>query len=435
MVYMSIKKLSPAYLEFKHMVLLINSLKDETGLWSSKYSGDTIDLFVSSVVIWFTYEAYRSLGLVNEIKISLEMLEKTIIVVANSKDMSLTKLLEILQCSATILKYGNPSRELINTLKRVFLNRQEQLISLVRSFNPYIDYLPSLIVINIANMAKLSNSELGSLLRNTVKEYLRALKERENRDATPLALYWVLEALLELMNLKEKGLCREDEIIAISKRIESLIVNSLSELMNSLEDMPLDIVLWYYHTLESFMKLEGMLKMRMDEPIGRYYSSIVRYILKVGLIKWKETAYAKILRDIRETLLDSQNITLGKDQERSIDLITLSLLIGAYERIGSYVVTYITKHDLKQLKNVENAALILGIAFLILGGHTLTISILQILQRSSIQYTYVFLTACFIAFGSWILYLLIRQGMKSWRDLINIVVLFIRTIVKKLIKP
>lgn len=468
MVHINVEKSLPAYLELKHMILLVDSLKDDIGLWSSKYSGSTIDLFVSSTIIWFTYEAHRSLGMINEINRSLKILEKTVIAVTSPEEMHPDKLLEILHCSTTILKYGSPSQEFINALQKIYLNKHKQLINIIRTCNPYIEYLPSLITINIVSVSKFSN-ELKSLLRDIVKEYIRALREEESKDITPPALYWVLEALLKLISLLkiEKSLYRKDEIIAISKHIESIIVNNLSTFIDTLEDIPLDVVLWYYHILEDFIELEKKLKIHTSSLIEKYHSSLIRHILRIGLIKWKETVYSKILNDIREAILNPQSIALEKGKylkASTIDLITLSLLIGAYEKIGKYIVTYVTRYDLKYLKNIEKIALILGIAFLILGGSIATVlpqlitvllqsiiillqSLLQLILQGqlvsvsspifSILYllTYISFIVNLLTSGFWIIYSLIRQEIKSWRDLIKRMIpliTFIRTVILKM---
>lgn len=425
MVHISFKKKvkGPLYLELKDMLVLIDSLKEENKLWASRCKRNGVDLFLSSIILWFTNETYEKLGLAGEIKSSYEtlksLLEVKLLEVKKLSDTSLEDLLEVLQCVATLMdKYSDKNLDLMNKLYAMFIDEFAYLVGIVKTYSPYNTHLPSLIVLAATYMY--GNRKLeSSKLKEVISSYLENVeKVEEHIDSS--TLYWVITTLSKFLDLKVNN-NYIGKTISVLKHVETIIIKNLISYKDRLEHLPLDKTLWYYHILEKYIQVLNKLELSTDPLIKKLYNAIMKRILKVGTFLWKKTAYGELLYGLRK----SYGSLTSKSLERSdMDLVTLSLLIGAYEKMKKHVVTYVTDYDLERLTKIKSLSLAAGLILVILGTALITYTLITYSSTRMNVFTLIPSLAFSIyvlSSGVNVLYSLFIDKVKSYKDLVKVI--------------
>lgn len=428
---------NPLYLELKEMLLTLDSLKEENKLWSSRCTKGGVDLSLSSIILWFTYRTYVKLNLVNEVKASLRMLESLLKV--KLKDIrSLPKtptedLVEIFQCLITILKYYDElevqklAKELHDKL--CMDHGYKEIISIMSDYDPYTIVLPSLIALTAIYLKK--QGYKSACLDEVIRSYVELIKGLKSDTVDPSAVYWITENLLELASLGEDYI----EIIKNRlKQVELIIVDELTSYRDYLEQLPIDKVLWYYHAVENLVQTYRKLNLSID-TLKELHKTITNHTTSLGVISWMKTTYAGVLRRFRNKQYPYEMFAGFTETEAEVlnpDLVTLSLLIGAYERMEKHIVTYVTDYDLKRLAKVENATLIIGTMLIFSGSALITMVLIKlgISQITSIQWIIGILPIgiALICCGYVMLRSLVKGEIKKPSDLVSILVKLVKII-------
>jgi len=419
MVHITLQRLvlRPLHVELKDILCLLDSLKKENKLWSSIYRKESVDLSLSANIILFAYRTYNKFGLKGEIEASLNALKSLLKVkLCKAKDLSSIPredLLDILLCAVAVLKYcrNDEVHELVSKLYNEFYSEnRKKIISVMSDYNPYTTVLPSLIALTVIYQKKhdFNSAELDK----TINFYIDSVKNIKENSVDPSAVYWITEALKELADSVDY----QESIIISLKQVEAIVADKLASRKNSLEHLSLDAALWYCHTIENLIEARSKLGLTIEQHIRKLHNSILKHIITTGSIVWKKTTYAEVLRGLR----DGQAVSV-EPKWPDIDLVTLSLLIGAYDRAERHIVTYITDYDLRQLSKVEKITFFIGTTSIIVGSF---------LAGTLRQNLFLSLEALLIAYGCSLLYSLLKQEIKKYPDL----VLILLKLFKKMIR-
>lgn len=431
---LELKLKGPLYSELKEMLALIDSLKEPDKLWSSKHTKGTVDLFTSAIILWLTDEAYRKFNLKAELNASYRslssLLKLKVSEVNKAGKISLEDLLEILQCSTTLLQHYD-DKHLRKVLFNFLSNNIKYLVRLINSYNVYSTCLPSLITIITVNFLEELSKHDSKVTETIIHTFLEKISKERSTNANPLTFYWISEALMKLAKSRTISTYRNQTTSAL-KHIESIILRS-TEAFDELEYIPLDYFLWYYHFLENVFALSSTLRTEVDISIKRIHNNIMKYILSTGKILWLRTSYGNVFHKIREHAIKPHIRAKIKPEKQDIDLITLSLFIGALIKAGRHTISYITDYDLMKVEGARFAALLISIALIVLGISILTGITIALSAVERLIYDRLFYASCImILTGCYINYSTMRNKIHTYRDIYKVlldVILHLRKIV------
>ena len=403
------------YSIIQDMVAVLESLKEPSGLWSSRQRPEFIDLFTSANIIWFTKNTYELLSLKDEIRSSCEALKELLALkltkYKNLHEMSDEDLFEVLQCATVLIKCCHELHGLEDKLRNLITENYDYAVnSVLRKFNPYILPLASLMTLVVVNL--FDNQQSGDKVREVFEAYIEHLNTVPSMIEYP-AIYWITETLKDICLNRDLGKELLEQHIDVVRNVEVKLSSILKETLVQ-NHVPLDRMLWTFLSLENLMKLYDKLGIIVDRFSLRGYNRLTKKILNIGRIKWIQSVYGHLLYKAKK-----ENITIPVEtfeKEADIDLITLSLLVKSYEEIGRNIFTYVTKHELKKLSSIEKTAFVTGLLLVILGTVLFVVSVaywhLNVISLLSSIYL--------IGGGIYTHYLLIKGAIKSYRDLLKV---------------
>jgi len=365
MIRISSKKCDPIYLELKDMMALLMSIREMNGLWSSRFNGDNIDLFLSSIILWFTKDAFEKMKLKREFEESLSSLASLIKLrlsnINTLEDLSFDELIEVLQSYIVLDEFGS-TKDLQVRLAYIFNHTDKKTLrSLIINTNPYTNHLSTLIILILFSIDKKLIDETNYII---IRDYFEQIEKGIDPHIRPdpSALYWMIILASKLF---KENIGKHNEIVSklylsIRNTVEFIIRKMASRL--NLDKIPYDTLLWLFHILDELVYSKQKSGEDVDNYLKRLYNSVIHYILSIGRVLWINSTYGSVLyryRKERNILRDNEGV--------SIDLITLSLLISALVISRKCMVTFVTEYDLRNLNKVEKAAFILGLIMFSLG--------------------------------------------------------------------
>jgi len=426
----------PYSAEIKDLITVLESLKTSDGLWPSRVRRAT-DLFISAIVLWLTGETYKKIGMYSKIKASYESLIRAILLKLHDKpkeNITHEELYELGQCLTSLLNLEEKLTsltwfdDLINYTHNVFSHdKVEELINL---YTPYYHSISSISVLSMLVLHLYSKpgniSESVNKLDIVINRYLEKLIVEDTKNIDPAAFYWMTETLKQL--IQRRKIAKKFHSRLSVKELVDIICGKLPLLkmnMNLSELTPLDYTLWFFLSEENIIEISKLVKREINSQMLKEHDQLAKQILNKGRIFWLKSAYGECIYDARMR----ECATAEEVKFTTLDLITLSLLIKTYERIGKHVVTYITDADLRKLRGVERVSFALATILIIVG--TMFLSYSTPLLHIALTYNLpsyltldrLLITALFtIAPGLAIMYSLIRGKIKKYSDILLIII-------------
>ncbi|MEM0057168.1 MAG: hypothetical protein QXH96_01655 [Candidatus Geothermarchaeota archaeon] len=404
----------PLYIEVKGLLGELESRKEWNKLWSSRLLGDKPDIFVSSVVLWFTHEAYEKLKMKDRLKESYYALKDIILRRLKKMDLALLNFrewLEIFQASLSLLrkgqKYVNVS-EMRNALIEIVKKNMEIIKGWLLNFDvidPLKNFCPTVVLMTMLEIS-LDDSEGFS---ETFKKFLERISEGST-EVDPMAVYWISELLLAYICQKSKSGHEMHEIIRkVALEIYKLAVyEEMSP--ERISKLPLDKLLTYFLAGRNLLNISREIDLPTKELEKRYHL-MLDFILHAGLIEFMN------MKANLTPLFKSIYFEEGGSSYYSFDTITLSLLIGSLEKSSRHIVTYITEYDLSKIEKIHKISFGIG-SSLIIGSSFLLALILTGKLDLGFLYGIIMLSTIYaIIVGLKIVYDLTKQSIKNLSDL------------------
>jgi len=442
----------PLYLELKDMLVTLDSLREE-GLWSSRQSGGAPDIGLSAVVLWLTYDAHVKLGLKERADATLKRLKSELMLKLGEEVRALSDIhrpstLETLQCAVTVLGlYRGEVDDLAKVLSKMLSDERKALEKITREYTPYEYSVPSLLVLVYLYLKR--RGQIPEGLEEVLTSYLKSVTKSGEPD--PSALYWLSEVLRELTNHEEYREHIKDKLMIL----EGVILGFTRELGKReeiLEYLSLDRALWLYLAIDNLIGVGERLRLPILWELRDLSNRLIKQITAVGVVTWKESAYGRILRAERSKRF-IEGVEPFEEERLDVDLATLSLLIGAYSKMGRHIVTYVTQYDLRELEMIEKGVFFLGVVFTALGGFALFFLLTSLIAIAfpglvaviplqeveipilnvSVPPRYLILlviSLLFLGSGISVLYSLQSQEIKSLRDLLRAIGKPVKFIIK-----
>jgi len=414
---------APYGTELKDMIITLNSLRESNGLWGSKLNPE-LDLYISSSILWFVSEAYRKYGLTNDLKYMCNALKNFIFLkLSDIEQLEVVRgrdLQEILQCFVTLFSNCNLDTYAKNKIYDYSLKIKQIIISKYK-INPFEHNIFSLYVILVAlfhkdaiNMFTISMEYLNLLMTQRIN----------TKDVRTSALYWVTEALKIISKKIEKLSEYYEKIIPALKSIESFVISKVINCLNYKENYhpSLSEIIWTYLCLENIYDIYNNLRIEIKKDIKKDLNLMIKLILSIGWIYWSENSYSRFLQEIRESTKFSYlciNETNKRYSSIDIDLITLSILIHAYTRIGKHLITYVTEFERREFKKLHRLSFVVGSSIIFFSSF-ITGYILHMQSLNIFNLPLVIALLLFMSSGYEILYKLSKNEIQSDRDLLNI---------------
>ena len=431
----------PLYLELKDMLSVLINVREANKLWSSRYQYEGVDLFTSSIILWFTKDAFKKFRLNDELMSSYKALESFITLklseIETLSNIPPENLLEILQGFVTISSIHR-SKELELKIYDVFTCNKSKgtLPILIRRHNPYECQLSTLIILSMLQVSKLQNQK--NILLNYIEEYLDQVSKVKTANGIDVSsLYWIIVAIDKLleMNLSKNPNFKHKITLAV-KSVEYAVSKSVHERI--LEDLPLDKALWYYHIIEKLISVKKKLKEDIEKSIKSIHKELMNNIIVSGRISWITSTYGSLLYNLRREDVDISSYYSYIDSIATInlDLITLSLLISALVGMKKHIITYVTEYDLRLVGKIQLIAFIMGVLFLVIGSCLCTHiqQVIQFLRPYIVLYMPLDTKHMFWIILSIALYLVIA-GISLLYDLSRGAIMKTKDIGKTMLKP
>lgn len=376
-------------------------------LWDSHFMQPDIEL--SALILWFTKNAYKHYrqehkyarscdALIRILELHLRELNKKIY---NIKERDV---LTYLHAIATITKHYQSEEKNVGSIIGGLIKYIIPIIERSKNyeFKMMAISLLVIIVLSIGNM-KDYPTIIDMYIHNIHKFWYNV--NRWDSASIITCLYWITESLKLLLE-KHPDFRRDPQgkILSFAKGTEQFIIEKPLE---SIRNFALDIKLWVFFVINNLTSVYDFL----GETISSRLSNINEQLEK----------------DILYGLPIDIELYVTKKKRRRLDLITVSLAIGALYLASKDIITYVTRWDIQNIDRTRKFIFFMGLLAVL--GTTIiiprTITSLTIVLSLPITIIAEIIIAEILIFlvlltGASILYNLAKGTIRSVRDLKNL---------------
>jgi hypothetical protein len=405
--------------EIKTLIHMMESLKNEDGLWSSKISEISCesDPFVTAAILWFITDAYEKARVSHKLRGTYKVLEKRLYVKIDELT-SQTKWRERLEAFQILLlllakgsKYIDYKRLKTSTLD-IFWKKNEDILEDIVKIDPLTEPNPAIIMITLLLSDKKGKKELEIL-----KKFMEELIESKTGEADMFSVYWISELLILLYKDEELNDSFKQRYIQQSFHKMSGMMKSMFVREDEIWTTPFDKLALSFLTIGNLLYLSKNLAVR-DEKLESMHKKMLEYILDIIRIETirLEKRLARAILEVPSKENEKERVNL--------DSMILALTIASLEKSRKLIVNYVTEYDLTVFEKIRKISFIVGVLMLIMAGLLLNLTFIQIFfQRDpfllphNLSYLLPLIIYFFISVGVNILYRLARQSLWKWDDL------------------
>ncbi|MCQ5340598.1 MAG: hypothetical protein NO483_02675 [Candidatus Methanomethylicia archaeon] len=413
--FVRIKSKDPVQAELLTLINILECLKNEDGLWSSKFSriSHYSDPSITAIILWFVTDAYQKAGIADKLKETYQVLEKRLYVKLDkiTSQRSWRDYLEVFQISLPLLLKGSNyvDIERLRTTLNAFLKSNEKIShKMITDADPLNEPTPTIVLMTIW----LSNSK-GMDNIDILKKFIERATIREDVDV--FSLYWITELLVLLYNDKKmnsdfKRKYLEKVFYNISGTVKGMFTTK------EIQYLPFDRMVLNFFTIGNLLHLSKALD-KKDEALESIHKETLNYIIRIARIEALKLE-EEVVRGLLEGVFEETN-----ENRMIIDLITLALAIGALEKSRKLIVSYVTEYDLASFQNVQKTSFAIGTLMFLLAIVSLSLTFQELSQHGISLGNILFfippisLSSLLIFIGVNIFYRLARQSLQRWKDL------------------
>jgi hypothetical protein len=410
--FVRIKSKGPVQTELLTLINILECLKNEDGLWSSKFSRISrhSDPSITAIILWFVTDAYQKAGIADKLKGTYQVLEKRLYVKLDeiTSQSSWRDYLEAFQISLLLLRKGSKYVDVkrLRTTLNAFLKRNEKILDkMITEADPLSEPTPAIVLMTLW----LSNSK-GMDDIDILKKFIEQVTIREDVDV--FSLYWITELLVLLYNDKRinndfKRKYLEKVFYNISGAVKGMFTTK------EIQYLPFDKMALNFFTIGNLLHLSKALD-KKDEALESIHKETLNYIIRNARIEALRLE-KEVVRGLLEGVFEETN-----ENRMIMDLITLALAIGALEKSRKLIVSYVTEYDLASFEKVQKTSFVIGTLMLVLAGALVSLTLSHVFSQHGISSGNIFLfllSSLPMLIGASILYRLAKQSLQKWEDL------------------